>query len=131
MRGNNMKTPFLSSFCLSGFRSAVRFSPKNLVPEILNWLALVVCNCRDKGMGAAVRRGGCAGGRRGCARGRRGHFPGLLATTRREGALMVPPIPTSLLWLVPTARTTRRRGFPHTASFLFFLMPPKSPPPMV
>ena len=40
-----MKTPFLSSFCPSGFRSVVRFSPKILVPEIINWLALVVRNC--------------------------------------------------------------------------------------
>ena len=40
-----MKTPFLSSFCPSGFRSVVRFSPKNLVPEILNLLTLVVRNC--------------------------------------------------------------------------------------
>ena len=45
-RGNNMKTLFLSSFCPSGFRSVIRFSPKNLVPEIINWLALVVRNCR-------------------------------------------------------------------------------------
>jgi hypothetical protein len=44
-RGNNMKTPFLGSFCPFGFRSVVRFSPKNLVPEIINWLALVVRNC--------------------------------------------------------------------------------------
>ena len=44
--GNNMKTPFLSSFCLSNFRTVLRFPPKNLVPEILNLLTLVVCNCR-------------------------------------------------------------------------------------
>ena len=44
-RGNNMKTPFLSSFCLSDFRTVIRFLPKNLVPEILNLLTLVVCNC--------------------------------------------------------------------------------------
>ena len=24
-----------------------RFLPKNLVPEIINWLALVVCNCNS------------------------------------------------------------------------------------
>jgi hypothetical protein len=35
-RGNKMKAPFLSSFCPSGFRSVVRFSLKNLVPEIIN-----------------------------------------------------------------------------------------------
>ena len=40
-----METPFLSSFRPSGFKSVVRFSPKNLVPEIINWLALVVRNC--------------------------------------------------------------------------------------
>src|SRR6266700_4329439 len=40
-----MKTPFLSSFNLSGFRSAIRFSPKNLVPEIFNLSTLVVHNC--------------------------------------------------------------------------------------
>ena len=44
-RGNNMKTPFLSSFCLSNFRNVIRFPPKNLVPEILNLLTLVVRNC--------------------------------------------------------------------------------------
>ena len=44
-RGNNMKTPFLSSFCLSDFRTVIRFLPKNLVPEILNLLTLVVRNC--------------------------------------------------------------------------------------
>ena len=45
-RGNNMKTPFLSSFCLSNFRTVIRFPPKNLVPEILKLLTLVVRNCR-------------------------------------------------------------------------------------
>ena len=44
-RGKNMKTPFLSSFCLSDFRTVLRFPPKNLVPEILNLLTLVVRNC--------------------------------------------------------------------------------------
>ena len=44
--GNNMKTPFLSSFCLSDFRTVIRFPPKNLVPEILKLLTLVVRNCR-------------------------------------------------------------------------------------
>ena len=44
-RGNNMEPTFLSSFWLSGFRSVIRFLPKNLVPEIINWLALVVHNC--------------------------------------------------------------------------------------
>ena len=44
-RGNNMKTPFLSSFCLSDLRTVHRFPPKNLVPEILNLLTLVVHNC--------------------------------------------------------------------------------------
>ena len=43
--GNNMKTPFLSSFCLSDFRTVIRFPPKNLVPEILKLLTLVVRNC--------------------------------------------------------------------------------------
>ena len=43
--GNNMKTPFLSSFCLSDLRTVHRFPPKNLVPEILNLLTLVVHNC--------------------------------------------------------------------------------------
>ena len=45
-RGNNMKTSFLSSLCLSDFRTVIRFPPKNLVPEILNLLTLVVRNCR-------------------------------------------------------------------------------------
>ena len=38
------QTSVSSPFCLSGVRSVIRFSPKNLVPEIINWLALVVCN---------------------------------------------------------------------------------------
>ena len=44
-RGKNMKTPFLSSFCQSDFRTVLRFPPKNLVPEMLNLLTLVVRNC--------------------------------------------------------------------------------------
>jgi hypothetical protein len=45
MRGNNMKRPVLSSFCLYSFRSVIRFPSKILVPEILNLLTLVVRNC--------------------------------------------------------------------------------------
>ena len=33
------------SFCLSDFRTIIRFPSKNLVPEILNLLTLVVHNC--------------------------------------------------------------------------------------
>ena len=42
-----MKTLFLSSFCPSGFRSVVRFLPKNLVLEIINLLPLFVRNCKQ------------------------------------------------------------------------------------
>ena len=45
---NDLKTPFLSSFHLSRFRCVIRFPSKNQVPEILNLLTLVVCNCKLK-----------------------------------------------------------------------------------
>ena len=45
--GNKMKRPVLSSFCPSGFRSAIRFLSKILVPEIPNLLTLVVRNCTE------------------------------------------------------------------------------------
>ncbi len=41
-----MKTLCMSSICLPGFRSIVRFSPKNLIHEIPNLWTFVVRNCR-------------------------------------------------------------------------------------
>ena len=83
--------------------------------------------CRMVGrMGTEQPRGGDnAGGA--CAAGttviRRS--PRFSTMTRREGAPMVPPIPTPSSWLVPAACTTRRREF-HTPPRLFsFLRPPE------
>jgi hypothetical protein len=43
-------------------------------------------------------------------------FPGFSTTMRREGAPMVPPIPTPRSWLVPAAWITRQRvhGIPYS-----------------
>jgi hypothetical protein len=51
--------------------------------------------------------------------------PGFSATTKREGAPMVPPTPTSSSFPVPAACTTRRRAFHTPPHVFFFLMPPR------
>jgi hypothetical protein len=55
--------------------------------------------------------------------------PGFSDMTRREGAPMVPPIPTSSSFPVPVACTTRRRADCTPPRILSFLMPPEGSPP--
>jgi hypothetical protein len=51
--------------------------------------------------------------------------PGFSDTTRREGAPTVPSIPTSSLFPVPAACTTRRRAICMLPRIFSFLTPPE------
>ena len=44
-RGNFIKTLFLASIWPSGSKSVVSFRQKTRVPEIINWMSLIVRNC--------------------------------------------------------------------------------------